>query len=555
MSLWTVGLRLARCVRGDILTRMPPAADTVPPALPARPDAPTYKIEDLVPRVLSGQIRIPEFQRGIKWGPLDALALLDSIDRGYPIGTLLLWQRPAPEDRLVHGSVIIDAPARQDALWVVDGQQRLVSLTRSLAGKGFPTEPFAFFYDLESAKFKRLGKRDRPAATDLPLTEVLDSAKLVEWLLAHPELSAYRQAAIQLGKRMREFPVPAYVVATEDERTVREIFRRANNTGKRMEDSEVFHGLYGAKGPAPANLRDVGTGLADLQFGPLTEADLYNMLLATRGTDLSKDRIPELSQEQAHQSMIDLALSARAALRFLREDAGIPHISLLPYQPPLFALARFFHLHREPHPRSRELLARWLWRGAITGVHNGSTVQVRQMLTAIGHDEHAAVQSLLSDIPSRPTSALDLDDYSFGYARSKIQLLALFELEPKDLRDGEPVVPAASELSTARAYYSLVRTISSRGADGAGGLANRMFHLSVHDGLARTIITCEEPELLATHAISADARSALKLGRHEEFLYLRREDLLVVIDRFTERCAQWDEPDTPPLEALRIGDE
>lgn len=505
--------------------------------------------------VLSGGIRIPTFQRGIKWGPTDALALLDSIDRGYPVGTLLLWRRPAPEERLEHGTVRIDAPAREDALWVVDGQQRIVSLTRVLAGGGFPDEPFAAFYDLQNGTFKRVSKRDTPAPHDLPLTELLDSARLVKWLYAHKDVSEeHFDAAIQLGKRLREFQIPAYVVATNDERTVREIFRRANNTGKRMEDSEVFHGLYGAKGPAPANLRDVAAGLADLDFGPLAEADLYNMLLATRGTDLSKERVPDLSQEQAYRSMVDLAQCARAALRFLRYDAGVPHVSLLPYQPPLFALARFFHLHPEPHPRSRELLARWLWRGAITGVHNGSTVQVRRMLSAIGDDEHAAVQALLHDLPARPEDPLDVDDYSFRYARSKIQLLAMLALGPQDLRDGEPVAPAPDDLNSEDAYHRLVRAILPRGSDGTGGLANRMFHPSVHNGLARAIGACEDLRRLASHAISSEARRALRLGDHQEFLCLRRQAILKCVERFTERRAQWDEPDTPPVDALRIGD-
>jgi hypothetical protein len=526
--------------------------ETSPPAaLPTRPEARTFRVEDLVSSVLAGKIRIPAFQRGIKWGPDDALALLDSIDRGYPIGTLLLWRRPAPKDRLEHGSLTIEADARPDALWVVDGQQRIVSLTRIFAGKGFPEEPFAAFYDLQKGQFRRLGKRDSPAEHDLPLTEVLDSARLVEWLVAHPQFN--RKVAAELGRRLREFEIPAYVVEADDERTVREIFRRANNTGKRMEDSDVFHGLYGAKGPSPANLRDVAAGLADLEFGPLDDAVLHNMLLATRGTDLRKDRVPTLSPEQAHQAMIDLALSARAAIRFLREDAGIPHVSLLPYQPPLFALARFFHFHPDPHPRSRELLARWLWRGAITGVHNGSGVQLGQMLTAIGADEHDAVQALLRAIPGRSGEELDLDDYRFDFARSKIQLLALLALEPRDLRDAEHVLPAVTELGDKDAYHTLVHAILPRSAESTGGLANRMLHPGLHSGLARAIADCEHPEILASHAISDAARRALKFDHHDEFLRLRRADLLVHVEAFADRRAEWDEPDSPPIEALRIG--
>lgn len=39
---------------------------------------------------------VAEVQRGFKWETSDVLARFDSILRGFPIGNLLLWRRPAP---------------------------------------------------------------------------------------------------------------------------------------------------------------------------------------------------------------------------------------------------------------------------------------------------------------------------------------------------------------------------------------------------------------------------------------------------------------------------
>ena len=77
---------------------------------------------------MAGRVRIPKFQRPLRWDAKDVLSLLDSVYRGYPIGTLLFWRRPAEADPIVHGTVSIAAPAVTDALWVVDGQQRIISL-------------------------------------------------------------------------------------------------------------------------------------------------------------------------------------------------------------------------------------------------------------------------------------------------------------------------------------------------------------------------------------------------------------------------------------------
>lgn len=530
-----------------------------------------FTVEALVHDVLAGKIRVPKFHRPIHWELRDVLDLLDSLYRGYPIGTLLLWQRPAAADRLVHGSVVIDAPPRHDALWVVDGQQRSLSLTRVFAGAGFPEEPFAAFFDAHRLAFVRPARRETPPSHYVPLTEVLDPERLAAWLADHEEAASDRQAVIRLGENIREYQVPAYVLATEDERSVREIFRRAHKTGKQMNDSDVFNALHHAlAGPAPASLGDVAASLAALNFGPLEDSTLYDMLLAARGADQSRNRLPELSSAEAHRAMQDLERSARATITFLRDDVGIPHISLLPYQQPLLALARLFHRHPQLHPRSRDLLRRWLWRGAITGAHSGTAIQTRQMLSSIGDDEHRAVQALLGTVPSRCPGPVQLEEFNFRDARCKIELLALLQLRPLDLRSGEPVDAAARQSWSAepdepdggapepvdRAVYErLVRPICLDATELQRSLANRMLHPGLRGGLARAVVACEDPAILASHAISPEARRALEFDRHHEFLRMRRDALASLVHEFTDQRAAWGELDFPPVEAARFSDD
>lgn len=523
--------------------------------------------------MLAGQIRVPRFQRGIKWELQDALDLLDSIYRGYPVGTLLLWQRPAEAEHIVHGSVLIEALARRDALMVVDGQQRILSLTRVLAGGGFPEEPFAAFFDLQQLRFFRPKRREQPQPHHLPLTEVLDSERLVRWMVENRDPAVDQQAAIRLGKRLREYQIPAYVVTSDDERSVREIFRRANNTGKRMDDSDVFNAIHGRNSPEPGDLRDVAAVLRALDFGTIDEPTLLRMLSAIHGTDPTKEKVPEFAPDAVQSELLGLVHSAQATIAFLRSDAGIPHISLLPYQQPLLALARFFHRHPEPHPRSRELLARWLWRGALTGAHDGNAVKTRQMLAAIGDDEHEAIQVLLRMLPPRPAQTMELEEFSFAYARCKIQLLALLELRPRDLRTGELISAGSTSAELSHedaeefdgvhdlkaaipendaAYKRLLRVVCRRPPELQSSLANRLIHPSVHSGILRTIVNCDEPDWLDSHGITPQARRALKFDNIAGFLKLRRESLQVIVQQFAEHKAEWDEIDSQPIEALQV---
>src|SRR6266478_7582716 len=95
--------------------------------LDTQPIATTLDVEQLAKWAWEGRIRIPHFQRPLRWRRDDVIRLFDSIVRGYPVGSLLLWRRPARAEELQLGALHIDAPRRTDALWVVDGQQRIIS--------------------------------------------------------------------------------------------------------------------------------------------------------------------------------------------------------------------------------------------------------------------------------------------------------------------------------------------------------------------------------------------------------------------------------------------
>lgn len=205
----------------------------------------SLSIEELLDLVHSGRVRIPKLQRALRWDAEDIHLLVDSVYRGYPVGTLLFWKRPAEAAVVEIGPVRVDAPARHEAFWVVDGQQRITSLAGVLMGDYTdPTATHVLFFDLAQERFQRLAA---PQPGWLPLDHAVDAARLLRWLHQHGQGMERRQvdAAIRLGKRIREYRIPAYVVESEDERTVREIFARINTGGKPLAATEVFEALHG----------------------------------------------------------------------------------------------------------------------------------------------------------------------------------------------------------------------------------------------------------------------------------------------------------------------
>ena len=51
------------------------------PDLLAEPSARTFPLAQLVSLIREGKVRIPHFQRGLRWGTPDAVALIDSVLR------------------------------------------------------------------------------------------------------------------------------------------------------------------------------------------------------------------------------------------------------------------------------------------------------------------------------------------------------------------------------------------------------------------------------------------------------------------------------------------
>ena len=91
----------------------------------------TIKIKQLVQNYRSGRIVIPEFQREYVWKPGKAPWLIDSLYRGFPISSLLLWQS-TEETRARRKD---PHPVRSASTnWLIDGQQRVITLSRAMYG-------------------------------------------------------------------------------------------------------------------------------------------------------------------------------------------------------------------------------------------------------------------------------------------------------------------------------------------------------------------------------------------------------------------------------------
>ncbi|MEU9830287.1 DUF262 domain-containing protein [Streptosporangium sp. NPDC048047] len=556
--------------------------------LETRPSATTYDVEKLVGMAWRGQIRVPHFQRDFRWGREDVIRLFDSIVKGYPVGSLLLWVRPAAEQTLTLGTLSIDAPRMDQSLWVVDGQQRITSLANALHEEGARETRFALAYDLRTEKFV-----PRPSVEDpyvIPLPILFDLRRVLRWFTVYPEISAELQdKAFNLTTVLRQYPMPAYQVEQENAEVLQDIFDRMNNYGKRLSKAEIFSALFaGDESEQDRTLTiDVIAAHVDERFGfgRIDSDTVLRAILARRGPNPEREIRTEFDDENRREVIEfpgedrDTAFQAGEealgrAVGFLQKDAGVPHFSLLAYRYLLIVLTRVFAHFPDPDPVNRKLLRRWYWRAALFGpeIFKGSSTGASRALCAKvqPNDLTGSVQNLLGAL-NRPEPQLpELRRFRTNEAAAKITLCSWWSLEPRDPSTGKPSeqIELAECLTGRPTAADAVRyLVPTRQMDEKYRLwaANRVLLPAMEQEAGKDIgaaivnppLTMDEKEwlkVLDSHLITPAMAALLRDGQSVPFLKARQEKLISNLAEFLQRVCEWRFEDTPPLDELTIED-
>ncbi len=109
-------------------------------------------VEELVGMIERGELRLPEMQRRYVWRSTRVRDLMDSLYRGYPSGTILLWQT---DEAVPQQDFAVEQQGNpyQSTRLLLDGQQRLTSLSAVIRGEGVNVrgrkKPIELLFNLE----------------------------------------------------------------------------------------------------------------------------------------------------------------------------------------------------------------------------------------------------------------------------------------------------------------------------------------------------------------------------------------------------------------------
>ncbi|MGE0229883.1 MAG: DUF262 domain-containing protein [Dehalococcoidia bacterium] len=242
-------------------------------------------LRDAVRLIDGGELQLPEFQRNFRWGVKPRLELLDSIQKGFPVGTLLLMEMspgiPSPFGARTFEGAPESEPAKARYL-VLDGQQRLSTCYWAL--RGDPRRVLAInLRELFSVTEGDAGRpinladflvtRNRPDFLEkllygshlLPVTFLTDSQQLTEFLSSYRKQLAQSPATAEFADfvdtKLRsyievfftyEFPC-VVLPAGLDLEAVCNIFTKINTTGQKL---SAFDLCVATLFPQGENLRE-----------------------------------------------------------------------------------------------------------------------------------------------------------------------------------------------------------------------------------------------------------------------------------------------------------
>ncbi|TDE13050.1 GmrSD restriction endonuclease domain-containing protein [Jiangella asiatica] len=341
-----------------------------------------------IDRIHEGVIRIPGFQRKFVWEPERAALLMDSIYKGYPFGSVLLWRtrNKLEGEKQLGGFVLSDPQKDYPTDYVLDGQQRLTSIFATFQTQLSPLaeDPevwLPIYYDFEAvadaqeSHFVALAQGDAGAERYFPLRAFFDPVGFAQ---AVSSLTDERKVEIvTVQEKFKEALIPAETFENEDRASVAIVFERVNRMGV---DLDIFELLTAWTWSNEFDLQDKFMELSEefTSFGFDEVGSDNDLMLRCCAAILKGDPSPaaliDINGAEVRAEFDRVAQALRLAIDFLRSNLHIRHVRSLPYTAQLIPLAAFFS-HSQSRPITddqRSTLLRWFWRSSFGHRYSGN---------------------------------------------------------------------------------------------------------------------------------------------------------------------------------------
>ena len=432
-----------------------------------KPDSKKYS--ELITDIQRGVIKIPKFQRDFVWSIDKTAKLLDSILKGYPIGTFILWQTSERLNDIknVGNLDIPDTPDGNKVEYVLDGQQRITSLFAAYLGAQIPKvgeKKVTNYQDIVVNLGQDIIENDEQIITAepvsdkyLPLCDVLNFSYTKAKELSGRFSSSELETIDIYSTAFKTYEFSTVVLRKEDIESAIEVFTRINTGGQTLTLFEIMSAkTYDEKQNFDMQVKwdSLLKELKDIKYDGVSSTVALNVLslVLSRSKECKRKTILSLDKQAIIDHWDDVISALKDSIDYFRTTYRIPVSQILPYDSLLVPFAYFFY-HNKDKPQSlqRPYLEEFFWRMSLSYRYSSATesklaqdIKRIDLILKSERPDYSDVKVYL-DSPQ----ALIETNFSAGNSYCKAILCLLAYQEPKDFQDNGKVILDNSWLKVA----------------------------------------------------------------------------------------------------------
>ena len=348
------------------------------------PEPQTRTFSSLISEIEKGQIKIPQFQRDFVWTIQKSAGLIDSVIKGYPIGTFIFWKT---KDRLrsvrdIGSQVLPDPESGESVDYVLDGQQRLTSLYACLKGVAIKREDSKKHDDFSKIYINLKSEEDEKIVTTeideenteqyISILDLLtgDFTVLASYPAEHHEklklyknrIESYQYSIIQV----KDAPID---IATE-------IFTRINVGGKPLSLFEIMVAKtfdYEKDFDLSEKFGQLIDNLRPHDYETISDATVLQVVSIILSKECKRQVILKLDRNKFIDTWDRTVDSIERTVEYFKNYYRIPVSQLLPYNALIVPFSYFFFYHKDkPTGNKQKYLQDYFWRCSLSGRYSSS---------------------------------------------------------------------------------------------------------------------------------------------------------------------------------------
>lgn len=330
----------------------------------------TVKVKQLVNSYRTGNIVVPEFQRDYVWRKSKAPRLIDSLYRAFPISSLLLWQSYEP----VKARRNNPRPTRSTSIsWLIDGQQRVITLARTMSGD----EGIDLVLHPEYDEFRLANAATQRDRNWFRVAELWDDAgyRQLRRNLAVERHADKREAQFKKVRNILNYEVPLVQMCEHSFDDAVKAFERINTLGVRLKVEDIESAQVAAR-HSGFIASYVVPFLEDLRRKGFTRLNIMHLFRACAFIAVpdGRNRTPlhELGQGEVLSAWKQTQAATEKAIGLVQSELGLLNMEILwsgALLVPLIVLCATM----PPRERDARALAGWLAPAALHHRYSGAS--------------------------------------------------------------------------------------------------------------------------------------------------------------------------------------